>query len=221
MASLIQNSPPSVRALLFSLFGVILTAIYCLAYNALSGSRESVLEALAWGIVNVAPWIAAAEMGRHLARWGQVAAVLAAAFLASLVLGGAFSGEVPGGFEWLRRLPGLLAAGAAIAGLHALRRRAERGSRAALPETADWTACDWIRAAGNYLELHRRGQTPQLVRATLAAILERRGDAFVRIHRSFLVRRAAIERIDRDSVVLRCGKRLPLGSTYRADFARR
>lgn len=54
----------------------------------------------------------------------------------------------------------------------------------------------WIEAAGNYVELHR-GATPILHRAPLSA-MERRlqGAGFVRIHRSRLVRRAAVVQVE-------------------------
>lgn len=54
----------------------------------------------------------------------------------------------------------------------------------------------WIEAAGNYVELHR-GATPILHRAPLSQ-MERRlqGVGFVRIHRSRLVRRAAIAEVE-------------------------
>jgi len=54
----------------------------------------------------------------------------------------------------------------------------------------------WIEAAGNYVELHR-GHTPILHRAPLSE-MERQlqGAGFVRIHRSRLVRRAAIAEVE-------------------------
>jgi hypothetical protein len=54
----------------------------------------------------------------------------------------------------------------------------------------------WIEAAGNYVELHR-GATPILHRAPLSE-MERQlnGAGFVRIHRSRLVRRAAIAEVE-------------------------
>lgn len=54
----------------------------------------------------------------------------------------------------------------------------------------------WIEAAGNYVELHR-GQTPILHRAALSD-MERQleGAGFVRIHRSRLVRRGAIDQVE-------------------------
>lgn len=58
------------------------------------------------------------------------------------------------------------------------------------------TEVAWIEAAGNYVELHR-GATPILHRAPLS-VLERQlqGAGFVRIHRSRLVRRAAIAQVE-------------------------
>jgi DNA-binding LytR/AlgR family response regulator len=58
------------------------------------------------------------------------------------------------------------------------------------------TEVAWIEAAGNYVELHR-GATPILHRAPLSQ-MERRlqGAGFVRIHRSRLVRRAAIAEVE-------------------------
>lgn len=54
----------------------------------------------------------------------------------------------------------------------------------------------FIEAAGNYVELHR-GQTPILHRAPLSE-MERQlqGSGFIRIHRSRLVRRAAIAQVE-------------------------
>jgi len=58
------------------------------------------------------------------------------------------------------------------------------------------TEVAWIEAAGNYVELHR-GTSPILHRAPLST-MERQlqGAGFVRIHRSRLVRRAAIAQVE-------------------------
>jgi len=76
-----------------------------------------------------------------------------------------------------------------------------------------------VRSAGNYLELHT-DHGVHLVRETLKAVVPRLGDGFVRIHRSTLVRRDDIVRIERGgtgavSVVLRSGTILAVGRTYR------
>lgn len=55
---------------------------------------------------------------------------------------------------------------------------------------------DWVEAAGNYVELHLGG-APILHRAPLSDMERRlRGAGFVRIHRSRLVRRAAVAEVE-------------------------
>lgn len=54
---------------------------------------------------------------------------------------------------------------------------------------------EWVQAMGNYVNLHRRGHDYPL-RATLTATATQLGDAFVRVHRSYLVRLALIEAIE-------------------------
>ena len=56
---------------------------------------------------------------------------------------------------------------------------------------------DWISSAANYVEI-AWGQRRLLNRKTLAAMETELGDAFVRIHRTRLVRRAAIRRTETD-----------------------
>lgn len=54
-----------------------------------------------------------------------------------------------------------------------------------------------VSAAGNYVELHAEGRT-LTHRATLSGVEKALGEGFVRIHRSRLVRRAAIRSIETD-----------------------
>ena len=54
---------------------------------------------------------------------------------------------------------------------------------------------DLIEAAGNYVTIHWQGQE-LLQRTTLGAMAERLGNGFARIHRSRLVRRAAIRTVE-------------------------
>jgi len=79
---------------------------------------------------------------------------------------------------------------------------------------------DWVAAAGNYVELPWRGRT-LLHRATLAAVEGEVGDRFVRIHRSRLVRRAAIRSVETNQagdfeVTLEGGAVLKGSRRYRA-----
>jgi hypothetical protein len=78
----------------------------------------------------------------------------------------------------------------------------------------------WVEAAGNYVALHRGG-AGLLHRASLSAMERRLQDAgFVRIHRSRLVRREAVEAVESKStgdflVRLRDGRELAGSRRYR------
>lgn len=57
---------------------------------------------------------------------------------------------------------------------------------------------DWIGSAGNYVEISWEGGPPLLHRTTLSALAEQLGPGFVRIHRSRLVRRENVLRVETD-----------------------
>lgn len=203
---------PSLRPAVLSVVAIALTAAYCLAYNALAGTRESLADALAWGLANVAPWVLAFELARS--RAVAVVPALAGAALASLGIEWLLVNGFELGFALIRRVPALAATGAALAGLRLWQRRS--GRSAATPFLRpDAREALWIAAAGNYLELHFAAGGTRLVRGTLAQAEAELAAGFVRIHRSLLVNRTAIAAIDRTSLRLTCGKRLPVGSRYR------
>lgn len=205
----------SARLLVMVLAALVLNTAYCLTYNLLSGHPEELADALAWGLVFVVPWVAAIEIGRHARSLLAVGLVLCCAVLTALTLRSVLTDEWPSLLFLVRLLPGLAFAGVVITALWA---RKALPAKTDHPDAADSLVdCqfDFIRGAGNYLELHGTG-SPRLVRGTMAAAQERLGDTFVRIHRSYLVKRSAIVRIERASVLLECGRRLPLGPVYRA-----
>lgn len=77
----------------------------------------------------------------------------------------------------------------------------------------------YVRAAGNYVELHcaERSYLLRETLLTLQASLE--GEGFVRVHRSLLVNRRQVRGIGRDGrrlpcLLLACGTRLPVGKRY-------
>ena len=192
-------------------------ALYCVGYAALSGRSESFAGALGWALANVCPWLAASEAGKRARGWPEVMIVLASALIASVLLGfatGASNGAAA--FELWRRLPSLAAAVAAVALL-----RSSVGNRHSgvsdiplLPRQIDW-----VRAAGNYVELRAAGRTI-VHRASLSAIEQQLADhGFIRIHRSMLVRRDRIARIRPEDVVLSDGTHLKIGKRYRAALA--
>ena len=81
----------------------------------------------------------------------------------------------------------------------------------------------WIRAAGNYVEV-KCGERLIMRRMTMRRAEQATPSAdFVRIHRSVIVRRQLIEGFDRSrrsSVVLTTGEALPVGDSYRRSVER-
>ena len=211
----IPSFAPGWRSLLWPAAAIALTAVYCLAYNALSGTPERLGNALAWGLLMVAPWVVAVDLARRLAP-GAVAAVLGLAFVASLAGEAALNPAFDPGFAAIRRLPGLALALAAILAWRAWERRCRSAAApAATLEPATLAGYDWIESAGNYIELHGRTGR-RVLRCSLARAETVLGPDFVRVHRALLVRRAAIAAHDRGGVRLHCGRRLPVGGRYRA-----
>lgn len=192
-------------------------ALYCVAYTTLAGRPESIVDALGWAIANVAPWLLAIELGKRAEDGAALGLALAAALIASLALGylfGASNDVLP--FELVRRLPALAAVAAAVALLRSPVGRSPAASPA-MPLAPE--QIDWVRAAGNYVELRARGRT--IVHRSSIAAAERAlaPHGFVRIHRSLLVRRDVIARVRPEDVVLADGTHLRVGKRYRAALA--
>lgn len=78
---------------------------------------------------------------------------------------------------------------------------------------------DWVRAAGNYVELCVNGRT-KLVRATLretATVLP--NDQFIQIHRSVIVNRARIKAVEGSQRVrMNDGTTFTIGDAYRSNL---
>lgn len=206
------------RLTVLTFLAVALNAAYCLIYRFSQGSPETVFNAVAWGVINIAPWIIAIELAREARRWDVTLVALAAAFLLSLLLGSAFAFAPPDVFDVVRRLPAL-AASLLCLGILLVWPTAQ--IQRAKPETKaleKLTACDfvWARSAGNYIELHGSTASPRLVRATLESLVQQSGSGLLRIHRCYAVKSTELHSVDRQSVRLRNGIRLPLGNRYRA-----
>ena len=215
----VVSQAPGWRSLLQPTAAIALTAVYCLAYNALSGKPENLANALAWGLLMVAPWVVAVDFARRLARAAAAALVLGLAFVASLAGEAALTPAFDPGFAAIRRLPGLAAALVAILAWRAWERRGARAVPSATAlDPATLAGCDWIEAAGNYIELHGRAGR-RVLRCPLGRAEAVLAADFVRVHRALLVRRAAIAAHDRGGLRLHCGRRLPVGGRYRAALA--
>ena len=207
-------SPPILAAGLLA--AAVLVAVYCVGYSRLSGHQETLPESLGWAIVNICPWLVALEAAKRAPRWMEASAVLIAAGLVSLLLGFALGiGGSDLEFEAWRRVPPLLAVAALVALLRSgLAARAESAEIPLLPRQIDW-----VRAAGNYVEL-RAAERTVVHRSPIGSIeRELACHGFVRIHRSTLVRRDRIARVRTEDVVLHDGTHLKIGKRYRAALA--
>jgi hypothetical protein len=207
-------SPPVLVAGLLA--AAVLVAVYCVGYSRLSGQQETLPKSLGWAIVNICPWLVALEAAKRAPRWLEASAVLVAAGLVSLLLGFALGiGGSDLEFEAWRRVPPLLAVAALVALLRSgLAARAESAEIPLLPRQIDW-----VRAAGNYVEL-RAAERTVVHRSPIGSIeRELACHGFVRIHRSTLVRRDRIARVRTEDVVLHDGTHLKIGKRYRAALA--
>jgi hypothetical protein len=118
-------------------------------------------------------------------------------------------------FEIWRRVPPF----AAVAAIVALLRSgvAARQPFAEIPLLP--RQIDWVRAAGNYVEI-RADKRTVVHRSPIGSIERELADhGFVRIHRSTLVRRDRIARVRTEDVVLHDGTHLKIGKRYRAALA--
>lgn len=188
-------------------------ALYCIAYSASAGRPEPLSDSLLWALINVCPWLPAIEAAKRAGtRLGALGALLAAA-AASMLLGLA-AGGTDLGFEATRRAPAFAAALAVVALLRSRIAQPDLGAEMPLLPRQ----IDWVRAAGNYIELRASGRTV-VHRSSIGAAeryLARHG--FVRIHRSTLVRLDRIARVRPQDVVLTDGTHLKLGKRYRASL---
>ena len=215
---------------------VIVGALYCSGYEALSTGYDNWPASLIWAAYALLPWYLWFEWTRRvekrrgarlspLALTGSLAAV-AAGSLAAEWIDYLLSGAVPPPLllSLLRRTPGI----AVVLALVAISRQfGSLPARAERTRHDEWSldtpaAIQWIGAADNYLELHV-GDRVKTVRMTLREAerqLARSG--FVRVHRSVLVNRAfvaSVERGERGTVVrLGDGTALHAGKAFAANL---
>ena len=193
----------------------ILVALYCLAYTSLAGRPETLAASLAWAVANVCPWLVAVEAAKRAPAWPQVFGTLALALIASLALGYVLQvSDDTLGFEIIRRIPALAATAATVALIRSgVGHRQSGNELPLLPRQIEW-----VRAAGNYVELRANGRTIVHRSSIRAAEQALAGHGFVRIHRSTMVRRDRIARVRPQDVVLHDGTHLKVGNRYRADL---
>ena len=214
------------QLILIALLLTAMTTAYCMAYTAFAGQMESPLEGIVWTALNILPWLLCLEFAKRQSGWPLKLATIAGFLIGMALLDAATgAGDIPWlaaiGFEMTRRVPAALLVTGLLVFAEFLRRYGRAtGTPAARRPTTELpllpSQIEWVRAAGNYVELHGGGTTI-LHRAPISAV-ERAlsGQGFVRIHRSVLVNRSAICRIAAGDVRLHCGQSLPIGNRYRS-----
>jgi DNA-binding LytR/AlgR family response regulator len=204
-------------------------AVYCTAYTLLQGEWESPLEGARWALVNLLPWLAAFELGKRIrdgaatpaAGWVGVALLLAAIALASSLLAALVGEGEPLPFDLVRRLPAVLLIAGLLAIAPATRAAAIRAQGGACDLPYLPAQIDWIRSAGNYVEIRNHAGIA-LRRMTMRRAEALLGDqGFVRVHRTLLVNSARIEAVRRGKLydeIRVDGAWLRVGGAYRHLF---
>ena len=184
--------------------------IYCLiAYTPMHGTMMPVHLSAAWSFSAVVPWVVCFELAkraRFVAGAGQIIAIIASFFLACLLsipLGLGFA-QLLGGtgpLNWPMEIAHLLPRAAVTALLIGVSRTIPqvREHDSATPDASLDAFLDaeqeieWIKAAGNYVEVRRNGYT-RLHRITMQTVEQSLNRSqFVRIHRQVIVNKDFVD----------------------------
>jgi hypothetical protein len=211
--------------------------LYCaLAMPAMNGMYMPVTLSMWRSAIETIPALAAFELSKRVLSRGTDATTIAGVG-GVLLLAGAistvmvyachgffFTSEMPLRPVIADRLPGITLTAIAIAWASRQVRASGASSPAAraVDELPPAESIDWVRAAGNYVEI-RIGGRSTLKRMTMAQAEQAlAGKAFVRIHRSMLVNRqriAGLDRCDRPRhLKLTDGSTVRVGEAYRANL---
>lgn len=80
---------------------------------------------------------------------------------------------------------------------------------------------NYIEGLDNYLKIHLRGQRPIVTRMSMKTMAEKlTGHRFLRIHRSYIVPLADVDRVRAKTIFLKDGKELPIGAAYAEEVER-
>ena len=71
----------------------------------------------------------------------------------------------------------------------------------------------WIKADGNYLEVHTQNQV-QLIRATLSNFTDNLNGSFIRTHKSYIVNVDCITKVEGNRVTI-CNEKIPISKMYK------
>lgn len=210
-------------------------AAYCLLSEIFFGdARSSLFGSFVWAIATLSPWVAAAMLFEHRARFARRRSQLVVLGLGLACIAYALSSAAAlalgSGAQhvFFSRLP-LLGVSLLAAVLYPIRVPAEAvhdltpaGDTPPVEPSEILFAC----AAGNYVELYTEQRTVVWRQTMRNAERVLRKAGFVRVHRSYLVPWRSIDVLVRDrkavvEVALVGGRRLPVSSRYANNLANR
>ncbi len=178
--------------------------------------------------LDIVPALAAFELSKRAPRgaWGLV--VIALTFLIALACATALRTTVdimlPANptirVLAAQRLGPLTIAAAALAWYFFQRKQVAERAAAATASLPPAKSIDWVKAAGNYVEVHVGGAT-RLIRMTLRQAADQLPrDTFVQVHRSVIVNRASVAtQQGRRTIRMSDGAEIPVGDAYRSNLA--
>ena len=221
--------------------GTLYCQLYCaVAFQPMQGMEMPLTASVVWALGAVLPWLACVELAKRRSDWGRSAVAQGAGMVLLFAAAAAASIVLEAGLDQLiwahetRPLPMQIASqmpAAAIAGLAILLGRRpvaiERSPKAGAngPEglLASADRIEWIRAAGNYVEVYAAGRMT-LHRKTMRELeLSLDPARFRRIHRSVIVNVEAIAAHatlgGSSAVRMRDGTLLKVGGRYRSGMS--
>jgi DNA-binding LytR/AlgR family response regulator len=236
-AWIVEPSPPA-RTLLWAALLTLFGAAYCFMIAYTQGECEHFATAAAWAATALLPWLFAFEAAKSVAQvrrsalglWLRLLLIAAAAAIVSILADQLrevwlFHNEAPRlALLALRKLPpAALVTGAVLLLVPGRPTRVAAPVADALPPQGPWPLpleeVERVTVAGNYLEFRGRSQVRLLRMPLHCAEPELKRAGFVRVHRSFMVRRSAIVRMlqgkKRDELILASGACVRVGALYR------
>jgi len=231
--SLSLNRPLSPKGTAIAIIGLTSAAVaYCFATKLAEGQPEHFGTALGWALTTIVPWLLCFELSKRLppgafkSQWPRlvtllVGTALLSAFAEHLFDKLVFGPDVPSIVHLLvHRIPPAAVVLAAWL-LSRVRARPRGAARSSDPGELPFVSVDVerISIAGNYLEMHSSAGI-ELVRMPMHLAengLARHG--FVRVHRSWMVRRTAVREYVAgkrfDELILASGAVVRVSALYR------
>lgn len=204
---LLERPADAPTFVLVSALVIVLGAVYCSGYEALSTGFDNWPGSLIWAAYALWPWFALfeaikvvdARRGRRLPVSAIALSILAVGALSlaaeRIDYASALHAAPPVALSLLRRLPGVAIVVALISLNRIMTPRALAGAATAASDFQDLLNVGdirWIGAADNYLEVHYRERVA-MVRMTMRDAETRLAHSgFIRIHRSAIVNRAHV-----------------------------